>query len=112
MQTNIILLQAAAAAPAGGMMSSITSFLPLVLIVVVFYFFMIRPQMKKQKEAKKFMAEIKKGDKIITIGGIHGKIAEISDTTFIIEVEGGNRLKISKTAVSMDNSVGISTETK
>ena len=111
MQTNFILLQAAAAAP-GGMMGSITSFLPLVLIVVVFYFFMIRPQMKKQKEAKKFMAEIKKGDKIITIGGIHGKIAEVSDTTFIIEVEGGNRLKISKTAVSMDNSVGINAETK
>ena len=111
MSTNFILLQAAAAAPAGGMMGSITSFLPLVLIVVVFYFFMIRPQMKKQKEAKKFMAEIKKGDKIITIGGIHGKIAEVSETTFIIEVEGGNRLKISKTAVSMDNSVGIA-ETK
>jgi preprotein translocase subunit YajC len=109
--TNFILLQAAAAAPSG-MMGSITSFLPLVLIVVVFYFFMIRPQMKKQKDAKKFMAEIKKGDKIITIGGIHGKIAEVSDTTFIIEVEGGNRLKISKTAVSMDNSVGISAETK
>jgi preprotein translocase subunit YajC len=109
MQTNFILLQAAAP---GGAMSSITSFLPLILIVVVFYFFMIRPQMKKQKEAKKFMAEIKKGDKIITIGGIHGKISEINDTTFIIEVEGGNKLKISKTAVSMDNSVGISAETK
>jgi preprotein translocase subunit YajC len=112
MQTNFMLLDATAAAAPGGMMGSITSFLPLVLIVVVFYFFMIRPQMKKQKEAKKFMAEIKKGDKIITIGGIHGKIAEVSDTTFIIEVEGGNRLKISKTAVSMDNSVGISAETK
>ena len=108
--TNFILLDAAAAP--GGVMGSITSFLPLILIVIVFYFFMIRPQMKKQKEAKKFMAEIKKGDKIITIGGIHGKIAEISDTTFIIEVEGGNRLKISKTAVSMDNSVGINAETK
>jgi len=111
MSTNFILLQTVTTAPAGGMMGSITSFLPLVLIVVVFYFFMIRPQMKKQKEAKKFMAEIKKGDKIITIGGIHGKIAEVSETTFMIEVEGGNRLKISKTAVSMDNSVGIA-ETK
>ena len=111
MQTSFMLLDATAAAPAGGL-SSITSFLPLVLIVVVFYFFMIRPQMKKQKEGKKFMAEIKKGDKIVTIGGIHGKIAEINDTTFIIEVEGGNKLKISKSAVSMDNSVGINAETK
>ena|ERR1039457_1635664 len=112
MQTNFMLLLDAAPAATGGFnMSSITSFLPLVLIVVVFYFFMIRPQMKKQKEAKKFMAEIKKGDKIITIGGIHGKIAEVNDTTFMIEVEGGNKLKVSKTAISMDNSVGI-TETK
>ena len=112
MQTTFMLLDAAAPAAGGDVMSSIKSFLPLVLIVVVFYFFMIRPQMKKQKEAKKFMAEIKKGDKIVTIGGIHGKIAEINDTTFIIEVEGGNKLKISKTALSVDNTVGINAETK
>jgi preprotein translocase subunit YajC len=112
MQTTFMLLDAAAPAAGGGIMSSVQSFLPLVLIVVVFYFFMIRPQMKKQKEAKKFMAEIKKGDKIVTIGGIHGKIAEINDTTFTIEVEGGNRLKISKTALSVDNTVGINTEAK
>ena len=73
---------------------------------------MISPQMKKQKEAKKFMAEIKKGDKIVTIGGIHGKIAEVNDTTFMIEVEGGNKLKIAKTAISMDNSVGINADVK
>jgi preprotein translocase subunit YajC len=112
MQTSFMLLDAAAPAAGGGFdMKSISSFLPLVLIVVVFYFFMIRPQMKKQKDAKKFMAEIKKGDKIVTIGGIHGKIAEVNDTTFMIEVEGGVKLKISKAAVSMDNSVGIA-ETK
>lgn len=71
-------------------------------IIVVFYFFMIRPQMKKAKEQRKYMEGLKKGDKIVTIGGIHGKIAEVSDSTFIIEVEGGNRLKIQKSAVSMD----------
>ena len=86
---------------------AIGSFLPIILIFIVFYFFMIRPQMKKAKEQKKYMEAIKKGDKIVTIGGIHGKIAEISDTTFIIEVEGGNRLKIQKNAVSMDNSVTL-----
>lgn len=107
---HAILLDAAA--PAAGGLGAITNFLPLILIVVVFYFFMIRPQMKKQKDAKKFMEEIKKGDKVVTIGGIHGKIAEVQDTTFIIEVEGGNRLKISKSAVSMDNSVGINTQPK
>jgi len=108
MQNMFILLQAAPAAGAsGGGLSGLTSFLPLILIVVVFYFFMIRPQMKKQKAAKKFMEEIKKGDKIVTIGGIHGKISEIQDTTYLIEVEGGNKLKISKTAVSMDNSASL-----
>ena len=101
-----VLLQAA------GGMGAITNFLPLLLIIVVFYFFMIRPQMKKQKEAKKFLENIKKGDKIVTIGGIHGKIAEVNDTTYIIEVEGGNRLKISKAAVSMDNSVTLTAEAK
>ena len=102
-----VLLQAAPATQSKGILDSLGSFVPLLLIIVVFYFFMIRPQMKKQKEAKKFMEGIKKGDKVVTIGGIHGKIAEIQDTTYIIEVEGGNRLKISKTAVSMDNSASL-----
>jgi preprotein translocase subunit YajC len=81
------------------------SLLPLVLIFVVFYFFMIRPQMKKAKEAKKFRENIKKGDKIITIGGIHGKIVDVNDATFIIEVEDGIKLKIEKTAVATDPSL-------
>ena len=85
--------------------SSISFFLPILLIIVVFYFFMIRPQMKKQKEQTKFRNEIKKGDKVITIGGIHGRILEISDKTFIIEVEGGNKLKIEKSAVSLENTL-------
>ncbi|MGZ3867239.1 MAG: preprotein translocase subunit YajC [Bacteroidia bacterium] len=97
------------AAPAAGGLGAIGQFLPLILIVVVFYFFMIRPQMKKQKAAKKFMEEIKKGDKIVTIGGIHGKISEIQDTTYIIEVEGGMKLKVLKTAISMDNSASLNT---
>src|ERR1700746_2171821 len=108
MQNMFLLLDAAAPAASGGL-GALTNFLPLVLIVVVFYFFMIRPQMKKQKAAKKFMEEIKKGDKIITIGGIHGKIAEIHDTTFMIEVENGVKLKILKSAVSMDNSASLAT---
>ncbi len=79
-------------------------FLPLVLIVVVFYFFMIRPQMKRQKDLKKFREELKKGDKIVTTGGIYGKIIELSDTTLIMEVEGQSRLKIDKVAVIKDMS--------
>lgn len=79
----------------------------MVLIIVVFYFFMIRPQMKKAKDQKKFREAIKVGDKIVTIGGIHGKIAEIGESTFIITVEAGVKLKIEKNAVSMDNSASL-----
>ncbi|HWY99340.1 MAG TPA: preprotein translocase subunit YajC [Bacteroidia bacterium] len=106
---NQILLMGppAAGAGAGGGQSTIFNLGFILLIFVVFYFFMIRPQMKKQKAAAKFKEEIKKGDKVITIGGIHAKIAEIGDKTFIIEVEGGVRLKIEKSAVSMENTMAI-----
>ncbi len=79
------------------------SLLPLVLIIIVFYFFMIRPQMKKQKELRKFREGVKKGDKIITIGGIYGKVVEVADATVIIEVEGKQRLKIDKSALVIDS---------
>ena len=80
---------------------------PLVLIVVVFYFFFIRPQMKRSKDQKKFKESLQKGMKIITIGGIHGRIVEIQDTTVTIEVENSVRLRIEKSAVAMDNTQTI-----
>ncbi|MEO5910912.1 MAG: preprotein translocase subunit YajC [Pelobium sp.] len=92
---NFVLLQ---------LPSGIMNFLPMILIVVVFYFFMIRPQMKKAKDHKKFVAELKKGDKIITTAGIHGKIADMNDTTFLIETEGGGKIRFDKSAVSLDSS--------
>ncbi len=79
----------------------------LVLMVIVFYFFMIRPQMKKAKEQKKFREGLKKGDKIVTIGGLHGKIAEVQETTIIVETESGIKLKFEKSAVSGDQSVSL-----
>ncbi len=97
---NVILM----GAPAGGEGSSMTSIIFLVAIFGVFWFFMIRPQVKKQKDAQKFKESINKGDKVVTIGGIHAKIVEVNDTTFVIEVEGGNKLKIEKSAVSMESS--------
>lgn len=100
---NILLF----AQPQGGQGNGLMSLIPLLLIIVVFYFFMIRPQMKKTKEMKKFREALKKGDKIITIGGIHGKIVEVNDDTFIIEVEGQNRLKIERSAVAMDSSARL-----
>ncbi len=76
-----------------------SNFLLLALVFVVFYFFMIRPQMKKQKEEKKYRESVEKGSQIITIGGIHGKILSVQDSTVILEVEGGHRLKIEKSAI-------------
>jgi preprotein translocase subunit YajC len=75
------------------------SILMLGLMVLVFYFFMIRPQMKKQKELKKFREALKAGDKIVSIGGIHGKILEVTDTTVLIQSE-GTKLRLEKSAVS------------
>lgn len=71
----------------------------LVLILVVFYFFMIRPQMKKQKELKKFRDNMKTGDKVVTIGGIHGKILELADSTVLISSE-GTKIRIEKSAIA------------
>ena len=99
MNQLIILMAGQQQGQGGGIMS----FLPLIAIVVVFYFFMIRPQMKKAKDQKKYIEGLKKGDKILTIGGIYGKIVEVrDDATIIMEVEDGTKLKISKNAVSND----------
>lgn len=76
------------------------------MIAIVFYFFMIRPQMKKQKEQKKFKESVKKGDKIVTIGGIHARIKDVNETTVMIETDGGAKMRIEKSAISMDYSSG------
>jgi preprotein translocase subunit YajC len=102
---QIILLQA----QQGG---SIQSLIMFGLIFVVIYFFMIRPQVKRQRELKKFREALKKGDKIITIGGLHGKITELNDTTAIIEVEEGAKIKIERSAIAMDNADRLGTEKK
>ena len=87
----------------GGQGGGIMSFLPLIAIVVVFYFFMIRPQMKKAKEQKKYIESLKKGDRILTVGGIYGKVVEVrDDNTIIMEVEDGTKMRIAKSAVSND----------
>lgn len=71
----------------------------LVLIMVVFYFFMIRPQMKKQKELKQFRESMAVGDKVVTIGGIHGKVLEVAESTVLIATESG-KLRLDKSAIS------------
>ena len=71
----------------------------LVMIMAVFYFFLMRPQIKRQKELKKFHEGLTVGDKVVTIGGVHGKILEVSDSTILIGVESG-KLRVDKTAIS------------
>ena len=82
-------------------MEAISQFLPLILIFVVAYFFMIRPQMKRQKDEKKFISALKKGDRVITKSGLHGKIMEINDAdnTVVIETLAG-KLKLENSSVS------------
>jgi preprotein translocase subunit YajC len=93
---STVILQAAAS---GNMLSTLV---PMVLIMVVFYFFMIRPQVKKAKDHKKLVADLGKGDKIVTTAGIHGKIVDMNETTFLIEVESGTKIRFDKSAISLD----------
>ena len=86
-------------------MENIGQYTPLVLMLLVFYFFMIAPQMKRAKKEKKFAAELKKGNKIITKSGMHGKIAELNDkdNSCVIETQAG-KIKFDRSAISMDMS--------
>ena len=79
-----------------------SSLIMLGLMVLVFWFFMIRPQMKKQKELKKFREALKKGDHIVTIGGIHGKILEVADSTVLIQSD-STKLRLDKSAISQSS---------
>ena len=97
---QFILLQAATAANGTTQQGNSWSFwLMMIAIFVVFYFFMIRPQQKKQKELQKQREALKKGDKVITAGGIYGIIKEVQETTFLIEVSKDTTLKVDKGSV-------------
>jgi preprotein translocase subunit YajC len=91
-------------AGAGGQTNPLVTFLPLILVFVVFYFFMIRPQMKKQKEMTSYRSSLKKGDKVITTGGIYGKIYEVKDNYVTVDVGGDVKLRIGKNALLKDPS--------
>ena len=88
--------------PAGGGGGSAQTFLFFAAILVVMYFFMIRPQTKKAKAQRTFVADIKNGDKIVTLGGVHGTVTKTSESTLVIESE-GTALKIEKSSVSLES---------
>jgi len=84
----------------------------LPLIIIVFYFFMIRPQVKKQKDQKKFAEDLKKGDRVVTTSGAHGRIVEISDTTIVIEGESGHKTRYEKSAISLESTKALNAPPK
>ena len=92
---HTILLQAQ-----GGQSAMIYQLLMWAGILGVFYFFMIRPQQKKQKDQKKFLDELKKGDEVVTIGGLHATIVSVYESTVTVEIEKGLKLKFDKTAIA------------
>ncbi len=101
-----ILLQAQPASGGGQQL-----YIMMGLLLVVFYFFMIRPQQKKAKDAKKFRESLQKGTRVVTIGGLHGRILEVADTTILLEVDSNVKLRFERSAIAMDNTQQLTEET-
>lgn len=96
---NSLLFIIAQQAPQTGLYSML---LPMILIIVVFYFFMIRPQMKRQKDLQKFRSALQKGDKVVTTGGLYGKIDDIKDNIIMLEIAANIKVKVDKSVVLKD----------
>ena len=94
---GVAYAQGAAAAPAGG---GITQFIPLILIFIVFYFLLIRPQQKRAKEHKQMVESLKKGDEVVTSGGLLGRILEVGENFILVDAGEGIQLKVQRQAVS------------
>jgi preprotein translocase subunit YajC len=92
---------------AGGTGAGYTQFLMLGGMIAIFYLFFIRPQQKKQKETKKFIEEIGKGDQVVTVGGIHGKVVSVEDDLVTLDVDRGTKLLVEKSSISLDASKRI-----
>jgi preprotein translocase subunit YajC len=89
-----------AGATGGGGAQLITMLVTFGLIIVVFYFLVIRPQNKKQKDAKKMLASVRRGDRVVTIGGMHGTVESVKEDSVILKVDDNAKIKFSKSAVS------------
>lgn len=100
----------AGGAPGGGDMNTLLSFAPMVLIFVVFYFLLIRPQQKKAKDHRVMLESLKKGDSVITQGGLYGKIASISDQVVTLEIADKVRVRVARSHVAGIASSGSSIE--
>jgi preprotein translocase subunit YajC len=88
------------AAAGNSSMSMVTTLITFGLVFVIFYFFIIRPQNKKQKEAQKMIEAVKKGDKVVTIGGVHGVVSSVKEGTVVVKVDDDCKIEFSKSAIS------------
>lgn len=93
-------------------MGDISSFLPIVLLFAVMYLFLIRPQMKKAKQEKQFAAQLNKGDKVITMGGMHGKVLELFDDGTCVIESGAGKMKFERSAISMEKTAKLNAPIK
>jgi preprotein translocase subunit YajC len=85
---------------AGGSMGFITSLLPFAAIIAIFYFLIIRPQSKKRKETEKMLSTLRKGDRVVTIGGVHGTIQSVRESTVIVKVDDNTKIEFNRSAIS------------
>lgn len=99
MNMNYLLM----AAPQEGA-NPLMTFMPLLIIIVIFYFFMIRPQVKRQKELRVFRDSLGKGDKVVTTGGIYGKIVEVKDNIVVMQIDDNVNIRVDKAAIIKDMS--------
>jgi preprotein translocase subunit YajC len=96
----LMAAQQAGADAAVGPAAFITNMIPFALIIFIMYFLIIRPQNKKRKETEKMLSALKKGDKIVTIGGIHGTVQNVKDSTVIVKVDDNTKIEFLRSAVS------------
>jgi len=104
--SNLPLLIGTAQGAEGAPGSTFMSFLPLVAIIAIFYFLILRPQNKKQKDTQKMLSALKKGDRVITIGGIHGVIQSVKESTVIVKIDENTKVEFNRGAISTVSSQG------
>ena len=104
MKKFLLLIQSDSGAT-NSMGGGLMDFLPILLIIFVFYFFMIRPQINKQRQEENFRGGIKKGDKVVTMGGIHGKVNTIKENKIILEIADNIRITVDKQSISKEKSI-------
>jgi preprotein translocase subunit YajC len=101
---NLLFIAQITGKPAGASNPLTSMLIPMLVIMVIFYFFMIRPQVKRQKELRTFRESLSKGDKVVTTGGIYGKIVEIKDNAVIIQIDDNVNIRVDKAAIIKDMS--------